>query len=533
MIRRRPHDVHRVRSLRSSRDRGSSLVLAMVMMMTGAFVVLPVMKYTMTVLRAGHVRSDTADRVEAVKGGLRVAMYDPIALYQACVDSGRTSAIELAVPPDLNIQSWCTTTKDALQDVPSDQRWALTTTQVGSQAVIPTPYPGDPSRPELAGTMSPTWCTSMNQADVNLRLPCGTPYPHNGDAVTTLWQADAAPETAGGKVFTPHLPPFSNSLAYAGGYLMPPGDLGEQCRVFFPGKYTDDVVITDAVPAYFVSGVYYFEKAVRISGNATVVAGSGSTPGCVESDAVAVADAINAPFDAYSSGVGATFVFGVNGRFVLDNAVASGAAGMSFKMNRRLVEKDDPLAVINDVSIMSVNGVLAGTVTSPLDIPGQLNVPVTGVLSGNTVDADPYSHFYKASQLVSQAATPVHCSLPLTGVTAACPIIDIALTSTAKVEVKIPGYVSIPQGTLSIDVSVGAGVNKNIAFGGGVLTAQIGIPNEIPAAFQMGLLNPVVQKTFKIVTETVSGSPKVRSTALVQVNETGGNAVNSWVIETI
>ena len=134
---------------------------------------------------------------------------------------------------------------------------------------------------------------------------------------------------------------------------------------------------------------------------------------------------------------------------------------------------------------------------------------------------------------MSQAATPVHCSLPLTGVTAACPIIDIALTSTAKVEVKIPGYVSIPQGTLSIDVSVGAGVNKNIAFGGGVLTAQIGIPNEIPAAFQMGLLNPVVQKTFKIVTETVSGSPKVRSTALVQVNETGGNAVNSWVIETI
>ena len=520
-----------VRQLRAQRDEGSTLVMALIMILLGAMIVLPVLRYTTVVLKSSHVRSDTADRTEAVKGGLRAALYDPIALYQACVNSGRTTAVQLAVPPGLNIRSWCTTTKDALQDVPSDQRWALITTQVGSQSVIPAVYPGDPARPELTGTMSPTWCTTMNQADVNLRVPCGKPYPNNGSATTNTWQLDASTSTAGAKIFTPYLPPFSNALAYAGGYMMPPGDLGEQCRVFFPGKYTDDVVITDNVPSYFVSGIYYFEKALRISGNANVVAGAGSTPGCVESDAVAVADAINAPFDAYSNGVGATFVFGVNGRFVLDNAVSTSGAGMSFKMNRRLVDKTDPLAVINDVSMMSVNGVLTGSATTALDIPGRLNVPVAGVLSGNTVDPDPYTHFYKASTLVSQATPPAHCALPLSGVTAACPIIDIALTSSAKVDVKIPGYVSVPQGTVSISTGTGNGVNKNISFGGGLLTAQVAITGDVPAALQFGLLNPVVQKTFKVVTETVSGDPHVVSTALVQVNETGGNAINSWVVQ--
>ena len=41
------------------------------------------------------------------------------------------------------------------------------------------------------------------------------------------------------------------------------------------------------------------------------------------------------------------------------------------------------------------------------------------------------------------------------------------------------------------------------------------------------------QKTFKITTETTSGFPKVTSIALVQVNETGGYAVNSWVVQAI
>ena len=107
---------------RRDRDQGSTLIFALVCILLGSLIVLPLMNYTMSVLRADRVRSNLTERTEAVKGGLRAALYDPVALYQACVNSGRTTAVQLAVPPGLGISSSCTTTKDALQDVPSDQR---------------------------------------------------------------------------------------------------------------------------------------------------------------------------------------------------------------------------------------------------------------------------------------------------------------------------------------------------------------------------------------------------------------------------
>jgi hypothetical protein len=309
---------------------------------------------------------------------------------------------------------------------------------------------------------------------------------------------------------------------------MPLGDEGP-CKVYFPGKYIDDVVITGSTPVYFVSGVYYFEKAFRVSGSAKIVIGSGSTPGCVESDAVAVLDAINAPFDAYSSGVGGTFVFGSNGRLVVDDAEAG--TGPSLVFNRRMMPTSDPLSALNDVSITSVTGVWSGTSTAGYSVPGTLEVPVTPVFNGTTSDPDPWTHKYKASNLVSTTTPPAPCAPPPTAVTAACPIIDINLSGTSTTTLTIPGYVSIPQGSLSLNVAPGAGVNKHIAFGGGILAAQMYVPGEAPAWLQIGLLNPVVQLTLKITTETTSGTPKVTSVAHVQVNETGGYAVNSWVVQ--
>lgn len=517
-----------IRRAERRRDEGSALVFALVTILIGSLVVLPLMDYTMSVLRADGVRSDVTESTEAVKGGLRAALYDPVMLYQACVESGRTTQVELAVPPGLGIRSYCTTTKDALQDVPSDQRYAITTTQAGSQALIPPVFAAPPDRPDLQGTIGEAWCTSMTVADVNAKVPCGKPYPNNGSTSLTAWQADATATSSGSKVFHPPLPPFSNYLAFSGGYQMPVGESGP-CRVFFPGKYTDDVVITDNTPVYFVSGVYYFEKALRLSGNAQVVAGTGSTPGCVESDAVAVADAIGAPMNATSSGVGATFVFGANGRFVVDSG--TGGTNLRFVMNRRLVAQEDPLAPLNDVSIMSVNGVFNGLSTSALDLPGQLNVPVSPVLNGSVTSPDPWTHFYKASALVSTPTVPAGCALPLSSVTVDCPIIDFQFSNTSQVTVKIPGYVSVPQGSVSITTAAGSGVGKWVSFGGGVLAAQMAVAGDPPEFLQLGLLNPVVQKTFKIVTETVASSPKVTATALVQVNETGGHAVNSWVVQ--
>jgi hypothetical protein len=42
-----------------------------------------------------------------------------------------------------------------------------------------------------------------------------------------------------------------------------------------------------------------------------------------------------------------------------------------------------------------------------------------------------------------------------------------------------------------------------------------------------------VQKTFKIVSTTLSGDPMVSATAVVKVNDTGDYAIGSYVVQTI
>ena len=47
----------------------------------------------------------------------------------------------------------------------------------------------------------------------------------------------------------------------------------------------------------------------------------------------------------------------------------------------------------------------------------------------------------------------------------------------------------------------------------------------------MGVSEVVVQLVLLIRSETSSGTPKVTSDAIVQVNKNGGYAVNSWVVQ--
>jgi hypothetical protein len=287
-------------------------------------------------------------------------------------------------------------------------------------------------------------------------------------------------------------------------------------------------VITGTTPVYFVSGVYYFEKALRFSGDAKVVGGAGAVDGCVDSDAVAVADAGYA--DATSDGVGVTFVFGAAGRMIIDTATPSSTGtGVNIVLNRRLVDPTDPNVIMNNVALMSVNGVAAGAVTNDLDIPNVMHVPASKVYG--TPPVEPLNEDFAASTLVPAAvpagATP--CAPPPAAPAATCPIVDVNLTTAMPVTVSIPGYVSVPQGAVSIYTATGMTANKKISFGGGILTGTIGVSADKPVSLQIGLLNSVVQKTFKIVSQTTSSSPRVTATALIQVNQTGGYAINSWV----
>ena len=92
----------------------------------------------------------------------------------------------------------------------------------------------------------------------------------------------------------------------------------------------------------------------------------------------------------------------------------------------------------------------------------------------------------------------------------------------------IPGYVSIPQGRLLVNNPRGFDVKS----AGGVLAAQFTVVDSRasgPGTVPIGFIESVVQRKFRIVSTSSAGPEK--STAVVQVNQNGAYAVNSWEVQ--
>lgn len=486
-------DVELPEQPRPARDKGSALMLATVFVLIGALMVVPLLRYASNVIRNSSTQRLKTYEAEAARGALRTALADPIALYNACSNAGLTIPVDLASPGLATpISMKCTMVKSATELNDEDLRLALATTQAGS--VLP------------VGAV-------------------GTPYPRSGDTNTSAWLADYTTTSTGGMIYLPYLPTHALTHPATGGYMMPAW--AGTCRVFFPGTYSDPVTINDSIPTYFTSGIYYFEDTVTFSGAADVVIGAGAVPGCAE-DQDAAFNAVNAPVTHNSSGLGATFVFGDAGRLVITDG--GGAAAPSVQFNSRLVDPTDVgSAVSAGVSIVSVNGVtVSATTSTDLNLPTQLVVPKS-LTESNPGDSQPpldaAATSYKPSTLV-----PVVQPLPPTPpVTPTPPIIDISFTGAGTGTVYVPGYVAVPQGSVSIQVGVGMGAGKTVQLIGGVIAAEFLQSADLPEVNQLGVINRIVQKTFKIVARTTNGKPDVTSVAIVQVNDYGEFAVNSWV----
>ncbi|MCE9621899.1 MAG: hypothetical protein K8R99_06115 [Actinomycetia bacterium] len=476
-----------VRPKREAADEGTALIFALVFIIIGSLMLVPMMNYVSVVLRGDRVQQHKASRAEAVRGALRVTLADPSALYVACSASGLHTAVTLAAP-DLGVpvSTECTTLSDAAELADADLRVALGVVEAGAVPPI--------------GTI-------------------GAPYAGSGNADVGAWWADVSAGSEGGKIFLPPLPSHGVNHLASAGYMMPAW--AGSCRVFFPGTYTDAVTIADSVPTFFTSGVYYFENTVTFGANANVVVGEGAIEGCTTNSEAAFY-AVNAPSLINISGIGGTFVFGAAGRMVVTD---SGTAnGPRVRFNARLVDPTDVGNYVSaGVSIETVNGVTSGATSSTdLVLPGQLQVPksTTETNPGDTTPpVDAASTGYRPSTLV-----PTVSPVP-----PVAPVIDFQLTGTSTTTVYIPGYVSVPQGAINVTVGSGKGANKSIQLVGGVLAAKITQSVDLPADNQLGMVNRIVQKTFKIVSTTTSGTPHITSIAIVQVNDYGKFAVNSWV----
>lgn len=469
------------------RDEGTALIFALVFIIIGSLMLMPMMNYVSVVLRGDRVQQHKASRAEAVRGALRVTLADPSALYIACGASGLHAAVTLAAPNlGVPVSTQCTTLGSAAELDPSELRVAMGLVQSGSIAPVGT---------------------------------AGTPYAGSGSANIGGWWADTSAGSTGGKIFLPPLPSHGVNHAAASGYMMP--SWAGSCRVYFPGTYTDPVTIADTIPTFFTSGVYYFENTVTFGSGANIVVGEGAIEGCTTNSEAAFY-AINAPSLINISGIGGTFVLGGAGRILITD---SGTAnGPRVRFNARLVDPTDVGNFVSaGVSIETVNGVTTGATSSAdLLLPGQLNVP------RSTTETNPQD----STPPVDAASTSYHPSTLVPTIlpaAAVAPVIDIQLTGTNTSTIYIPGYVGVPQGAINVTVGVGKGVNKSVQIVGGVLAAKFTQSADKPADNQLGMVNRIVQKTFKIVSTTTSGNPHITSVAIVQVNDFGEFAVNSWV----
>lgn len=485
-------------------DRGAALILVLVLIIISSLIVLPMLSYALTVTRASRVLDAKADRVEAVKGGLRMALADPTGLYKACENAGLNAGPELMTPTrTVEVRTHCTLMDTAFSEDESKRPYGVSVVQANH--TVPSMFVTDPPNPGV--------------------YPGG--YAVQSDP--TLWHsaANSSLLRQAGRIWTPNLPvhaltsrlPFADSM---------PSEF-QACNVLFPGTYTQPIVISGSTPVYFTSGIYYFENSVTITGNANVVVGGGAVEGCT-TDQEAAFYANNAPATHNITGLGATFVFGMTGRLIVDNSVPG--TSMSLIFNQRYVHPSDanslPSATVN---IMSVNGFLpdsnltTGTL-SDLTVPGVLSVPKSQAPTTNKAFGDATLNKYRPSTLVPPDLTVDPLAVDRD------PIIDINFTTATPATIEVPGYVAVPQGRFRLNIAAasGFGATKSIKFSGGLVARAIEIPGENPAEFSIGVDEIVVQLILRIHTETVSGTPLVQSDAVVQVNKNGAYAVNSWSV---
>ncbi len=328
------------------RDDGSVLPLVLVLMVVAGLIVIPLLGYAVAVLRSNTVVSERTAAVEAAKGGVRMALADPVDVFLTCDGGGDLTSPDPTINK-ISVTVTCSELEEVgpLQALGYQVPIGVTANQLG--ASIPVEFSGDRAQ--------------------SAAVP---PYPV-APAGPDWWLGQESAVATTGKIWTPDLPRLPGTVRTNVPFDLP---AAFGCKVFFPGRYTTPLTITGNV--YFASGVYYFDKPVTVSGNANVVVGYGleelPNPDCSDDIQVA-ANVLGSPGTFDINGGGATWVFGGDGRLVIDDAATT--TSLRVRFNQRYAAADRG----GRVSIMTVNG---GTAAGADHLVTNVNkVPRSKILS--------------------------------------------------------------------------------------------------------------------------------------------------------
>jgi hypothetical protein len=363
---------------------------------------------------------------------------------------------------------------------------------------------------EAQATDSGRYAAATTMVGAALPADAGRQYPGSGGTAVDAWHANISVTPANDAIWVPAMPERVQTVRPASGWAMP-ATFGP-CTVFFPGTYNEPVSLPASGSVFFASGIYTFTDSVTIAGDVDVVVGDGAIQGCAN-DYEAATYAVDVPAQHGISGLGATFVFSGAGRLAIQTPLASGTVQVRF--NQRYVPET---ATATDssagISVMSVNGALDPDDNwVSLEMPGLMSVPKS-VMHGSQQAGG-----LAPSTVVAQDPLPAGGAL-----------VDVDVTGVQAADIQIQGYVVVPQGAVSVKAAAATKTNKSVRFTAGATAAMFDMSADRPETFVLDIVNPIVQRTFKLVSTATAGTA-VTSTAVVIVNQNGAYAIKSWTVQ--
>jgi hypothetical protein len=318
----------------SERDRGSILVLALVMCVVIAVVIGAIASYVTSGLKYSRVVEDRADRLAAADGGLRYAIERlGNSNYAACLSNLGTTGYTIDFPVQVNgadVKVTCTKGSSGIGDikawaiivtgegVPAGQPMFLSQAGGGVQKLLGGPvWISDPARSDLKAPVT------IEDGDVWYYRPdCDNPNL-TIDSNLTFKPTYRGPICVASPWSDVYTAPTPGAFAAAGDVAntnpAPTVD-AYGCTVFSPGRYT--VAPSFGANTYMKSGNYYFHNVTVDIANAVVTAGWPDFAKFGDQQFVAnypCVNAVNADKATAGSTPGATWYMGGSSHILINN----------------------------------------------------------------------------------------------------------------------------------------------------------------------------------------------------------------------
>lgn len=479
---------------RESTDRGSALLLVMVLMVVGGLIATGLLTYSQAVIRARPALHERIAGAEAVKSGTRMA----ITLQREFGPSDCFAASASWTIAGTNVNATCA----SLSSYTSGR---------GRLGTVITANAGT-----TANLVTPTWAGTLAQAAIG-EVTINTGAMGTSTSQTLVRGAGSAFgwttsnvgwwQVAGdnsGATWTypslPQIPSYSRPGSQA--------SIGA-CVLYYPGRYLGTTPLTlNGGTHYFASGVYYFERPLVITGGAQVVFGEGLYSGCAVDAQAAYAS--TAPKSHEITGKGATLLLGDVATLTVQES--------SVRINRRVSTTSTRGS--EGVAIRTINfGQSNSSVTVPADIVLLADGSTTAVASHSIIPiANSTPVTYRTSSLVPSTAWAVDVRLNGTSITSNRFLVD--------------GYVFVPNAGVRV-----ASNTSTYAFTANSGTVATRVQHNLTVApstatnYSAGMISTTIQRRVRLTVTANSSRHSATSTAVIEIHADRSYAINSWVID--